>query len=330
MTRLSVHSLKFSTRPESSCAYETSTISEDAYQRGSVLTIGAFDGLHLGHQAIISHVTQLAADYECPAVALTLEPLPREYFLGGKAPARLMNLREKIEGFKRCGVDELLIARFNHALRSVNAEDFVLDLIVKQRKTRHIVIGDDFRFGLNGEGDFALLQKLGEKHNFKVEATQSITQDIQSQETRVSSTEIRKLLALGDFENVQRLLGQPFSMSGKIIKGRQLGRTIGAPTANIAVKRRKSPVAGVYAVMATVNGQHLPAIANVGTRPTVNDDLTAVLEVHLLNFSGDLYGQRMQVRFDRHLREEKKFESVDQLKNQIHQDIALAKEIYGQ
>ncbi len=308
---------------------------------GTVLTIGAFDGLHLGHRSVINHVVARAAETGLPSVVVTLEPLPREYFVPMDAPARLMSFREKFEGLAEWGVDRVLVVRFDDKMRNMDAVEFIERVFVEGLNARHIVVGDDLRFGRNGGGDFELLNSLGRKHGFTVEDTETLGVIGK----RVSSTRIREMLEQGDFSGAESLLGRPYSISGKVVYGQQLGRTLGTPTANVELHRLRTAMSGVYAVEVFVHGgerkanpefaseplyhQWHRAVANVGTRPTVNDSIKAILEVHLLGFVGDLYRKRITVRFRKKIREEKKFASLDLLTEKIHQDKQTARDFFA-
>ncbi|QIB66344.1 bifunctional riboflavin kinase/FAD synthetase [Kineobactrum salinum] len=289
--------------------------------RNCVATIGAFDGVHLGHQAVIRQLQHKAAELELPSVVIVFEPLPREYLRPLKAPARLMSFREKALALAQLGVDRLLRIRFNEELRCMSAQAFVERIFVEGLGIRYVVLGDDFRFGNDREGDIALIQRQGVYHGYQAGATETRLLDGE----RVSSTRIRKALAEADFALAERLLSRPYSIAGKVIYGRQLGRELGFPTANVELHRLRSPLAGVYVVH--VDGPGLraaPGVANVGTRPTVNDSIRANLEVHLLQGAPQLYGKHIEVTFLHKLRDEKKFPSVVELRRQIAADIETA------
>lgn len=285
---------------------------------GCVATIGAFDGVHLGHQAVIGQLLERASEFDLPSVIIVFEPLPREYFAPMKAPARIMSFWEKYRALEALGVDRLLRIRFNEQFRSMTAQAFVDDIFVDALGVRHVVLGDDFRFGAGREGDFSFVQAQGERYGFDARSTATFSIDGE----RVSSTRIRHALEAADFGTAQRLLGRPYSISGRVIYGRQLGRTIGTPTANVELRRLRAPLSGVYVVEVGGAGlQNAPAVANVGVRPTVDDSIKANLEVHLLDQDVDLYGRYIEVTFRHKLRDEKKFESIDELKDNIALDI---------
>lgn len=292
---------------------------------GTVLTIGAFDGLHRGHRSVLKHLCMRAKQAGLPSVVVTLEPLPREYFAPLDAPPRLMSFREKCEGLIELGIDRVLLVRFDDTMRNMDAVEFIETVFVKGLSARHIVVGDDVRFGRDGGGDFDLLKELARKHQFTVEDTATLLLD----DNRVSSTRIRQLLEAGDFIAAESLLGRPYSISGKVVYGQQLGRTLGTPTANVELHRLRAAMSGVYAVEVNIRSDQdqrwLPGVANVGCRPTVDDSIKAILEVHLLDFKGELYGKRITVRFREKIRDEQKFLSLDLLKEQIHRDVNTAK-----
>lgn len=293
---------------------------------GSVISIGAFDGLHLGHQSLLQPLMRQARELQVPSVLITFEPLPREYFSQRNAPSRLMNFREKAEACAVFGIDYILCLRFNEQIRAMSAEDFVEHVFVEGLHARHITIGDDFRFGHDRSGDQQLLERLQAKFGFEVDDTSSVLVG----SVRISSTKIRACLEAGDFDAAEKMLGRPYSMSGKVVYGRQLGRTLGFPTANVHIKRHKSAMSGVYIVEARLaDGRRIEAIANVGTRPTIGDRLNAVLEVHLFDFKDNIYGKRLDVRFLHKIRDERKFESLESLKQAIASDVANARQWFA-
>lgn len=296
-----------------------------ARHRGCVATIGAFDGVHRGHQAVLQKLKEKAQELGLPSVVITLEPLPREYFAIKTAPARVMSFREKYAALKEQGIDRVLRVHFNRELSLVSAEDFITDIFHDKLDIKYMVVGDDLRFGHERRGDFRLLQRMGEQLGFQV----SDTRTLQSEGDRVSSTRIRKALTDADFTLAEELLGRPYSITGKVVYGQQLGRTLNVPTANLQLHRAKAALSGVYAVEAKLGEKIYKGVANIGTRPTIDDGLKARLEVHLLDFSGDIYGKTLQVIFRSKLREEQKFASIDALKTAIHSDIAEAKQYFA-
>lgn len=288
----------------------------------SAVTIGAFDGVHRGHQEVLAHLKREADARGLATTVITFEPLPGEFLFPDRAPPRLMTFREKFEALADQGIDNLLCLRFNNGLRTMSPRVFVEEIFVKGLNARYIAFGDDFRFGKDRAGDLSFTQSLAQEFDYEVVPTSTF--DIAGE--RVSSTRIRTTLVDADFAEAANLLGKPFKLSGKVLKGKQLGRTIGSPTANIALKRVKSPLHGVYAVRVSGSGlSNLAGVANVGVRPTVNDGTLANLEVHLFDFDGDLYGERLSVEFMTKLRDEKKFESLDALKAAIAADQQAAR-----
>jgi len=286
--------------------------------RGCVVTIGAFDGVHLGHQAVIRHLLDKSLELAVPSLVIVFEPLPREYFSPLKAPARIMSFREKFFAMRALGVDRLLRVQFNESLREMSAQQFLDDIFVTGLGVRYVVLGDDFRFGNDREGDLEFIRQQGQRYGYEARSTPTFSIDGE----RVSSTRIREALESADFAGAERLLGRPYTISGKVIYGRQLGQTLGAPTANLHLDRLRAPLSGVYVV--EVSGAGLEAavgVANVGVRPTVDDSIRANLEVHLLDREVGLYGQHIDVTFRYKLRDEKKFGSVEELKENIARDI---------
>lgn len=289
----------------------------------SVLTIGNFDGVHLGHQRVIEQVLAKAKELNTQASVMLFEPQPREFFSPSNAPERVSSFRDKYQRIAQLGVDQLLVIRFCNQFAQLTAEQFVQTLLVNQLAIRHLVIGDDFRFGLKRFGDFAMLERSGSEHGFSVESTQSFC----SLGHRVSSTLLRKALSDGDFDQIKHLLRRAYTIQGKVCHGEKLGRQLGFPTANLRLPRASSPLQGVFAVVVrSVNGQivNWPAIANVGKRPSANGRELR-LEVHILDRKEFLYGQRLVVEPLMKLRDEVKFNSLDTLQQQVHSDIQRAK-----
>ncbi|WP_108944280.1 bifunctional riboflavin kinase/FAD synthetase [Shewanella halifaxensis] len=292
---------------------------------GCVLTIGNFDGVHRGHAEVINRLVEKAEHLGLPAVVMTFEPQPQELFQGEDAPARLSLLRDKIVLLDELKVNRLLCVNFNKKFASYSAEDFIEQLLVNALGVKYLVVGDDFCFGKQRQGNFDMLRKAGEKHGFAVVSTQSFILG----DKRVSSTEIRQLLAKGNLEQARRLLGHPFTLSGRVAHGQKIGRTIGFPTANIALKRKVSPVRGVFAIkLYWDNSDIYEGVANVGFRPTVNGQVCQ-LEVHLFDFDGDLYGKTVEVELVAKIRDEQPFGSLDALKKQIKDDANRAKALLG-
>ncbi|HGG60982.1 MAG TPA: bifunctional riboflavin kinase/FAD synthetase [Gammaproteobacteria bacterium] len=292
-----------------------------AEHQGSAATIGNFDGAHLGHQAVLGQLREYARSANSPTTVITFEPLPQEYFLKAKAPGRLTPLRRKFELLRDLGIGQMLCLPFNDQLANMTAETFIQRVLVDGLAVRLLVVGDDFRFGRNRAGDFALLRQAGEQFGFEVVDTRT---HVCSDGERVSSTRIRQALAEGDFAMAEKLLGRPFTMSGHVIHGDKRGRQIGFPTLNIRANRPVSPLKGVFAVRVDGLGN---GVANVGTRPTF-DGKSMLAEIHLLDFDGDLYGRRITVRFLKKLRAEKKFDDFQALVAQINQDIEAARRFF--
>ncbi|MFC3114325.1 bifunctional riboflavin kinase/FAD synthetase [Cellvibrio fontiphilus] len=295
------------------------------WHRGCVATIGSFDGVHLGHQAILRQLMDVSRYYNLPAVVIVFEPQPHEFFSGDKAPARLMRLREKVQALLAAGVSRVLCVQFNQALRNLTAEAFVERVLLDGLAIKHLVVGDDFRFGCDRRGDFALLQRLGRERGFGV--TDTCTLELGGE--RVSSTRIRQLLEMGDFNQAENLLGRPYSISGRIAYGQQLGSKLGVPTANVHLRRYRSPLHGVFTVTVKfADGSLHSGVANVGIRPTVSGDKKPLLEVHLFDFSRRVYGAKIDVVFHSKLRDEQKFNSLDELQTQLQRDIAQGREFF--
>ncbi len=289
--------------------------------RGCVATIGNFDGVHRGHQAILARLRERAVELGVPSCVVIFEPQPREYFAPDTAPARLARLRDKVALLAAEGVDRVLCLAFNQRLSKLSAVEFVDTILVDGLGVKHLEVGDDFRFGCDRVGDFEFLQQAGLSQGFTVEAAQTVELD----GLRVSSTQVRQALAKADFALAERLLGCPYRISGSVLHGQKLARQLGTPTANIQLKRRRVPLSGVYLVSVELDGKAWPGVANIGVRPTVSGDGSAHLEVHLLDYAGDLYGRRLTVEFHHKLREEQRFASLEALKSAIDADIAAAR-----
>ena len=290
--------------------------------RQCVATIGNFDGVHRGHRTILEALKQQAFETGSKICVITFEPQPREFFQKDKAPARLSSLREKLALLEECGVDQVLCLPFTEQLRSLNADEFGIKVLVEGLGIHYLIVGDDFRYGCDRDGDFSHLEHMGEQHGFDVCDTRTVAFD----KSRISSTRIREALRANQMDEARHLLGRPFTMIGRVIKGQQLGRTLGFPTANIRVCRQRLPLQGVYAVRVGVNGHRFDAVANLGIRPSV-DGLNPVLEVHILDFKGNLYDQTLRVEFVEKIRDEQKFESLDALRAAIGNDIEMARKI---
>jgi riboflavin kinase/FMN adenylyltransferase len=287
---------------------------------GSVVCIGAFDGVHRGHEALLARVRERARATGRAAVALGFEPLPRQHFLGRGGVARLSRPAERIERLGRYA-DLVGLLRFDARLAATEAEDFVRRVLVARLATREVWVGPGFRFGRARRGDVALLRALGAEHAFGVHEIEPVLVEGE----RASATRVRELLAAGDFDAAATLLGRRYAMSGRVVHGRKLGRQLGYPTANLALRWGRAPVHGIFAVRVHGAGlRHWPAVASLGTRPTVAG-VEPLLEVHLFDFDGDLYGQRLAVEFVAKIRDEAKFDSLDALTAQMHRDAADAR-----
>lgn len=292
--------------------------------RRCALTVGAYDGLHLGHQALLARLIEHAAAGSDPAVVVTFEPMPREYLQPQDPPARLTSLRERWRILEALPLDYLCLLRFDEALRNLSAQEFA-EFLARGLGARVIVVGHDFRFGRSGTATAEVLAEAGRRLGFNVEVLPAVTLE----GARISSSGVRAALAAGEFVRAAAWLGRPFAMRGRVIAGTRLGRTLGFPTANLPLKRRRSPVAGVFAVR--VHGaapEALPGVASLGTRPTVNGT-EALLEAHVFDFGGDLYGREIAVEFVAKLRDEARFDSLEALTAQMHADAAEARRILG-
>jgi len=288
--------------------------------QGSVVCIGAFDGLHLGHRALVRHAVSRARTLGLPAIALSFEPLPREFFAKAAPPPRLTLPRAKFEGLCELGVDRVGLLRFDAALAAMSAENFVRDVLAARLHAREVWVGPGFRFGRDRLGDLQALQSLGAVHGFAAEAIEAVGDG-----APISSTRIRNALASGDFETAARLLGRPYAIGGRVIRGNRLGRTLGYPTANLRFGGKTPPLSGIFAVQVRgVGPDPLPAVASFGTRPTVGGR-EPLLEAHLFDFDGDLYGRRIQIEFRARLRDEQTFADLPTLVEQMHRDAAQAR-----
>ena len=290
------------------------------HHKGCILTIGKFDGVHRGHQAVLANVMEKASSLSLPATVMVFEPQPEEVFTPEKAPARISPLREKYELLSQQGVDRLLAVRFNAQFAKQSADTFVHDLLVDKLGVKFLVVGDDFRFGFGRKGDFTMLEAAGRRYGFDVVSTQSFTMHAH----RISSTAVRDALAKSDFGLATEMLGRPFAIHGRVVHGEKKGRTIGFPTANVMLKRFKTPIHGVFAVRVDIDGHHYNGVANVGTRPTLNG-VRNQLEVHIFDLSADLYGKPITVLPMAKIRDEIKFASFEALKDQIQADAAKAR-----
>ena len=294
---------------------------------GCVLTIGNFDGVHRGHQALLAKLVDKSRRSGLPAAVLTFEPHPREYFTRENRPIRLTSLREKIQLIAGQGVDRLYIGRFNARFAALEADRFIEDILIRGLCARHVMIGDDFRFGKGRHGDFAMLQAAGASAGFSVEAMPTLIH----QGERISSSAVREALAAGDMAHAGRLLGRPYSISGRVLHGDKIGRTLGFPTANIQLKHRSPPLMGIYTV--SVDGladRPWPGVASVGVRPTINDAGRPTLEVHLFDWTADCYDAHLRVNFLAKQRDEERYPTLDALTTQIARDAELARAYFVQ
>lgn len=294
--------------------------------RGCVATIGNFDGVHLGHRAVIENLAVQGRQLGLPVVIILFEPQPLEFFHPAYAPPRLTSLREKLNRLSTLPVDIALLLRFDHTLAESSAEEFIEKVLIGTLRVKHLVIGDDFRFGKDRRGNFSLLQRAGAQAGFNVADTGSV----QIEGQRVSSTRIRELLAAGQVERAEHLLGKRYSICGRIVPGDRLGRRFGFPTANVHLKLKKAPLRGVFAVTMTgISDRPLPGVANIGARPTVAHGQTFQLETHLFDFAGDIYGRLVEVHFHHKLRDERRFGDVEALTRQIEYDAMAARAFFA-
>lgn len=293
------------------------------------LTIGNFDGVHLGHQAMLSRLKDAAHRLGFPACVMTFEPHPREFFAPDQAPTRLTSLREKLQLLAQSEVDCVHICRFNYDFARISAEEFITRILNQELSVRWLLVGDDFRFGARRAGDFTMLQTFAAENGFAVEVMPSVIIEDQ----RVSSTAIRQALASGDLNSARKLLGRAYSISGRVIDGDKLGKQIGFPTANIQLKHNRPPLSGIFAVavrgaIRSSPATELQGVASLGVRPTVHENGKPVLEVHLFDFNQEIYGHHLQVDFLHKLRDEEKYADLDTLILQIKKDVAQAKDFF--
>ena len=294
----------------------------DAQLPPVALTVGNFDGIHRGHQTMLQRVLAVARARGLQSCVLTFEPHPREFFGAEAAPTRLTSLREKLELLAAHGVERTHVQRFDRRFASLAPEGFVGEVLAKRLRARWLLIGEDFRFGARRAGDIALLQGLGPRYGSELEVLPAVARD----GVRVSSSTVRAALAAGDLDRAEELLGRPYSISGRVVHGRKLGRELGFATANVQLKHNRPPLAGIYAVRVHgVGTASRPAVASLGVRPTITASGRAVLEVHLFDFSADLYGAHMRVEFLHKIRDEEKYSSLDALRAQIERDCEAAR-----
>jgi riboflavin kinase/FMN adenylyltransferase len=289
------------------------------------LTIGNFDGVHLGHLAMLAQLRQAAAQRGVPPCVMTFEPHPREFFAPDQAPTRLTSMREKLELLAAHGVERTHVCRFNYEFAQITAQDFIERILAKSLAVRWLLVGDDFRFGARRAGDFVMLKQAAGRLGFEVEAMASVILDGE----RVSSTAVRTALAAGDLARAARLLGRAYSISGRVARGDGLGRKLGFPTANVQMKHNRPPLTGIFAVELAGVGEHpLRGVASLGVRPTVKQQGQPVLEVHLLDYDGALYGRHVRVDFLHKFRDEEKYADLAALTRQIALDVEHAKAFF--
>src|SRR5215813_8327305 len=283
----------------------------------TALTIGNFDGVHLGHRAMLAELVRAAQRFGSPSCVLTFEPHPREFFAPDKAPTLLTSLREKLELLADFGVDRVHLCRFNYSFAQITADDFVERILA-----RWLLVGDDFRFGARRGGDLVMLKQAAPRFGFEVAALTSVMLNGE----RVSSTAVRAALGAGDLVRAQRLLGRAYSISGRVVRGDGMGRKLGFPTANVQMKHNRPPLTGIFAVeLSGVAGRPLRGVASLGVRPTVKHQGTPVLEVHLFDYGGELYGRHVRVSFLHKFRDEEKYSDLAALTRQIALDVESAK-----
>jgi riboflavin kinase / FMN adenylyltransferase len=294
--------------------------------RGAAITVGSYDGIHLGHGALIASTCGIARQLGKPAMMLTFEPLPREYLVAQDPPARLTDFRERWRVLERSDLHFVCVLRFDEKLRQLSGEQFV-DLLTSRIGASAVVVGQDFRFGRGGAGSITLLRQAAEAGKFELELVPSVC----IEDVRVSSSGVRTALAAGDFKRARDLLGRAYSMHGRVVRGEQLGRRLGFATANLRMRRRKVPLTGIFAVRVRgtdASNPHAPrdGVASLGFRPTV-DGTEPLLETHVFDYEGLLYGRELEVEFVAKIRDEEKFESLDALVRQMHLDAAAAREL---
>lgn len=287
--------------------------------RGCAITVGNFDGVHMGHQAVIRQLAERARSLQLPSLVMLFEPQPQEFFRPEAAAPRLMRLREKLFALAELPIDRVLCVRFHDRIASLAPAAFIEQILQQQLGVRYLVVGEDFRFGAGRKGDLATLTRAGSQYGFEVSS--AVTYTINSE--RVSSTRVRAALAAGDMEAAEALLGRPYQICGRVGHGEKIGRKIGVPTANVALHRRRPAVAGIFAVQVMLAGQTYRAVASVGTRPTVGGT-SPLLEVHIFDFDRDIYGAHVAINFLHRLRDERRFDSLDEMRAQIVKDIEAA------
>ncbi len=321
LDRFGQNTLEFQSSPEMDiCRYIPSAAAGPC-----ALTIGNFDGIHRGHQAMLARLAEAARDRHLPVCVMTFEPHPREFFAPDSAPTRLTSLREKLELLQTYGIDRVQVCRFDRDLARMAPGEFIDRILLRGMACRSLLVGDDFRFGARRAGDFAMLEQAAGRCGFEVEAIASFRLD----GVRVSSTAVREALAVGDLGHARKLLGRDYAISGRVVAGERLGRELGFPTANIRLRHNRPPLWGIFAVQAHLpDGAVLPGVASLGTRPTVTQRGKPQLEVYLLNFDSDLYGAHMKVEFLKKFRDEERYADLETLKRQIARDVENAKDYF--
>ncbi|MGQ0580047.1 MAG: bifunctional riboflavin kinase/FAD synthetase [Betaproteobacteria bacterium] len=290
------------------------------------LTIGNFDGVHLGHHAMIARLSEAARSRGLPGAVMTFEPQPQEFFAPDQAPARLTSLREKLELLRQCGVARVYVCRFGYAFAQLTADDFVTRVLRDGLAVKWLLVGDDFRFGARRAGDLAHLKLMAPQAGFDVEAMASVV----VAGARISSTAIRACLEKGELDDARRLLGRRYAICGRVVDGDKIGAKIGYPTANVQLKRLRAPLSGIFVVEVEGLGPALlPGVASLGVRPTVMQRGRPTLEVHLFDFDQRIYGKRITVHFLEKLREEQKFNDLAALTEQIRRDAAAARDYFS-
>jgi len=290
-----------------------------------VATIGKYDGMHRGHQLILNTLKQRAAELELPSLVILSEPQPEEFFNAAQAPARLLSFTDKVYFLQKQGIDMVYKMSFDKALSELSAEAFVENVLHEGLGVKALVIGDDFRFGKNRAGDFSLLQKMGMELGFSVEATPSCVIDGQ----RVSSTLLREKLQAGDCDAVEQLLGRPYQLRGEVVKGQQLGRQLGFPTANIAVEMERLAIEGIFVASAEFEGRSIPGVASVGYKPSIAGRHGLAVEIFLLDFNENLYGKILTISFLKKIRQQEKFTDLDALKTRMQEDLDIALDYFN-
>ena len=293
--------------------------------RPTVLTLGVFDGLHLGHQLIMKTVVERAKAAGAVPTVITFEPHPRAVLHPESAPPLLQTFDQKIEALGVLGIEQTIVIHFDKAFSEIRAQDFLREVVADRLHAKAVYLGRGFAFGHNREGDIELLRRVSERLGFFADEVP----EVRLRGRRIGSTRIRELLQQGNVNLARRMLGRPYGVEGQVIRGDARGATLGFPTANLHPQNRVIPRGGVYVTATLIEGQWRRSVTNIGTRPTFGDNLGPSVETHVLNWSGDLYGDVVRVRFLHRLRDEKKFGSIDELKTQIERDVALAEDYFG-